>query len=36
VHFQVRIPTGNGADLTSIFEKLAEHQKEDPRKDIII
>jgi len=36
VHFQVRIPTGNGADLTSIFEKLAEHQKEDPRKDIIV
>jgi len=34
VHFQVRIPTGNGADLTSIFEKLVEHQQEDSRKDI--
>jgi curved DNA-binding protein len=36
VHFQVRIPTDDGADLTSIFEKLAEHQQEDPRKDIIV
>jgi DnaJ-class molecular chaperone len=36
VHYQIRIPTGNGADLTSLFEKLAEHQKEDPRKDIIV
>ncbi len=36
VHFVLRIPTGNGADLTSLFEKLAEHQKEDPRKDILI
>jgi curved DNA-binding protein len=34
VHFQVRIPTGNGADLTSLFEKLKEHQTEDVRKDI--
>ncbi|HEY1958574.1 MAG TPA: J domain-containing protein [Polyangiaceae bacterium] len=36
VHFQLQIPTGDGADLTSIFEKLAEHQKEDPRRDISI
>ena len=34
VHFQVRIPTGNGADLTALFQKLAEHQKEDVRKDL--
>lgn len=36
VHFQLRIPTGNGADLTSLFEKLGEHQQEDVRKDIVI
>ncbi len=36
VHFQIRMPTGNGTDLTALFEKLAEHQKEDPRKDIIV
>jgi DnaJ-class molecular chaperone len=36
VHFQIRIPTGDGADLSQHFEKIAEHQKEDPRKDIVI
>jgi curved DNA-binding protein len=36
VHYQVRIPTGNGADLTSIFEKLKEHQTEDVRRDIVV
>ena len=36
VHFQLRLPTGDGADLTSIFEKLAEHEKEDPRRDITV
>ncbi len=34
VHFQVQIPKGNGADLSSLFEKIAEHQKEDPRRGI--
>jgi curved DNA-binding protein len=34
VHFELRIPTGNGADLTSLFEKLKEHQTEDVRKGI--
>ena len=34
VHFQIRLPTGNGTDLSSIFEKLKEHQTEDVRKDI--
>ncbi len=36
VHFQIRIPTGNGADLSQQFQKIAEHQKEDPRKDIVV
>jgi len=36
VHFQIRIPTGNGADLSSLFQKIAEYQKEDPRRDIEI
>ncbi len=36
VHFQLRIPTGNGADLTSLFDKLKEHQTEDVRRDLII
>jgi curved DNA-binding protein len=34
VHFQLRIPTGNGTDLSSLFHKLAETQKEDLRSDI--
>ena len=34
VHFQIKIPTGNGSDLTSLFEKLRDHQKEDVRKGI--
>ena len=34
VHFQLRIPMGNGTDLSSIFEKLKEHQTEDVRKDL--
>ncbi len=34
VHFQLRIPTGNGTDLSSLFHKLAEQQKEDLRGDI--
>jgi curved DNA-binding protein len=34
VHGQIRLPTGNGTDLSSIFEKLKEHQTEDVRKDI--
>jgi curved DNA-binding protein len=36
VHFQVHIPTGNGADLTSIFEKLKDHQTEDVRRNIVV
>ncbi len=34
VHFQIRLPTTDGADLSAIFHKLAEHQKDDPRRDI--
>jgi len=36
VHFNLQLPTGNGADLTSIFQKLEEHQKEDLRRDISV
>jgi curved DNA-binding protein len=36
VHFQIRLPTGDGADLSSLFQKIAEHQKEDPRRDIVV
>jgi len=36
VHFQIRIPTGDGVDLSSLFQKIAEHQKEDVRRDIEI
>ncbi len=34
VHFLIRIPTGGGAEVAQLINRLAKFQEEDPRKDI--
>jgi curved DNA-binding protein len=36
VHFVVHAPTGESPELAALIEKLAEHQTDDPRKDITL
>ncbi len=34
VHFLIRIPTGGGAEVKELVDKLAKFQEDDPRMDI--